>query len=353
MKRRIIIAITVSFSLFILLSVVLFIGMTYPELRDVNEASNVNRIKTKMAIVENKLENSLNGLVREIDYLGKDISYKYEIDKYLLQDYRKNKDYIEGVYLFNQDRELASKSSIDDQYDSLIENELEEVFFYNQSVWLPLDDDRYIVFVKLSEGAENYLGAIIKLSSFMSLSSDSFGDNVQVLNNFGETIFKTGSVDELSQNNQEKVISSLLNGNENTVHIDEKYYSFTKIDYKALDLYLLVSSLDQEYRWRIRNYVIKAMITAVLLLTFGFLIAWRLNGKIYRIFITTTLSNNYKSNEFVKIDKELKKAIHWIDDVVNHYNELNELKEELMELSKKLPKEGDFTNAKITKKHKS
>ena len=53
------------------------------------------------------------------------------------------------------------------------------------------------------------------------------------------------------------------------------------------------------------------------------------------------------------IKKELDNAILWIDDVVLHYDELNELKEELILLNGKIPQEGDFDAKKETNPKKN
>lgn len=352
MKKRIIMPITLSFSLFILFSFVLIVAMIYPAFRDTSEESEIIRIESETDIIKNDLESELAELVNEISYLGKDLSYEEDIDQYVLQKYRKDTNAIEGLFIFNEARILVSKSSLDDSYDTKLERDLKEMFFYEDKVWIQLEPNKYAIYTKLDHGEDVYLAAIVRFEILIAELVEESEFKMQLINSFGESIYRTGNIDELNKENQQVIISSLPNGNKNTVHMGEKYYSFAKLDYKMLDLYLLVAGMDQAYRWQIRNFIVRTVLMAILVLTVGFLIAWRLYNKLYRVFVTTSLENNYKENEFIKIDAELKKAIFWIEDVVNHYSELNELKEELIELSKKLPKEGDFKNVKVSKAFK-
>lgn len=132
---------------------------------------------------------------------------------------------------------------------------------------------------------------------------------------------------------------SMVDGEVNVQVIDSRRVSYDFIDFGEADIYLRVEEDIQGEFDRSRNYLIILAFISILVEAMAFLFAWKL---IRIIDIEIVRSNLKASNRNVKdLLNKLDETVIWIDDVVNHYDELNLLKDDIIEIRNSLPKDSD------------
>ena len=317
-----------------------FVGLNYSTVNRSLLDQYINDASTHADIYENYVAETFNKLETDIGYLGKDLRYNTERDIYLLQDFVKQQSGVSATYLFDTDKHLIGEAGKEHKYRFLIEEEIQEKFFYEPYVWTHLDDDIYILYYKVLSDSALYIGFVVELDLLLDKISENPTQDISIINDFGLSVTQTlisrkDDINELNFRNQ------LLEGHEETVMEASSFYSFKPVDINGVNLFLLYKNSQQEYSNTRRKFLLRNFLLALFMISFVLLQGWQLIKKLYDLFIHAVVKNNYKIKEFSQIKDELNKAIHWVDDVVKHYDELNALKEELIVLSHNIPEEGE------------
>jgi len=315
-------------------------GLNYSTLNNSLLDQYLNDANTHADLYESYVAETFNKLETDSAYLGKDIGYNAERDIYLLQDFVKEQPGVSATYLFDTDRHLIGEAGKEHDYRLLIEEEIKEKFFYEPYVWTHLEYDTYILYYKVISDSSQYIGFVVELDLLLNKISNNPTQEISIINDFGQSVTQTligrkDDINEMSFRNQ------LLEGHEETLMDQSCFYSFKPVDIDGINLFLLYKNSQQEYSNTIRKFLLRNILLSLFMISFVLLQGWQLIKKLYDLFIHAVVENNYKIKEFSSIKGELNKAIHWVDDVVKHYDELNALKEELIVLSHKIPEEGE------------
>lgn len=351
MKRKIRVYVLIAFGSFMILSIALFVLGHYSIVKNSYEDKFLDESMMDTKLIESELTYKLKLLEQDTSYLGQDLTYLYEKPIYLIQEFLKSHQGIEAIYLYDETQTQIGVYKVDDGYDSVVQNIIKELFFYTPIVWTEIEDNIYCVTYKLPTSKAYYLGYIVNMEKYLSdFTSDRFYQGT-VFNSFGRSVVSTlnGRTEGLGD---EVFKETLLNGHSETGIYDDRIISYRKINYEGLDLFLYLENSTQEYVGLLRLYKVRILAISLFLVTIGAIVGWKLSNGMYGIIVIEALSGEHKAEEFSQIKQELGKAIIWIDDVVMHYDELNELKEELIELNEKLPKEDETHVQRKKSKHK-
>ncbi len=352
MKRQLNYRVFSYFFIFILIAVLIFSVTNYRTFKSTLLLKNEHDVKNNAAIFEQSLRISITDFENKINYLGKDLVYENDRPIYIIGEFARSIKGIESIYIYDKTREIQGRFSENSRYEELIGKQLIDLYFYEPIIWEEIDEGTYIIYSKVTFVKEMYVTLVVNINEYFSEFEENKIDNVRIINSFGKVVAKTlnGSKEDI---NSKEYKDELLNGYVRTEYADGEFVSYRPFDINNLDLFIIYSHSDQEYSGTVRLYLVKVVGISLFLFTFGFLIAWRLIKKIYDSFVITILNEKYNDHEFKKIHKEIYKAIEWIEEVVLHYDELNELKEELIELNTRLPKEGEkYDKTAILKKIK-
>lgn len=338
MKRKIRLYILVAFGFFTILSIGLFVLGHYNIVKDGYKEKYINKLEMDAQLLESELAYNFNVLEQDTIYLGNDLTYLYEKPIYLIQNFLKSHNGIEAIYLFDDTQTQIGVYKVDDGYDTIVQNIIKELFYYTPIVWTEIEDNIYCVSYQLTGTKKYHIGYIVNLENYLSeFTSDRFNQGT-LFNTFGRPVVTTlNGRREILENERYK--ETLLNGHSDTLFTEELIIAYTNVNYEGLDLFLYLQRSKQEYIGLLRLYKVRILAIALFLVTIGTIIGWKLSNGMYGIIVIEALSGEHKAEEFTQIKNELGKAIVWIDDVVMHYDELNELKEELIELNERLPKE--------------
>jgi len=350
MKRRLRYYIFLHFLLFMMICVVVFLGLHYGVVKNNLKAVEETRVVTENQIVAAKLEESLGALESETLYLGKELTYGEERPIYLIQSFLQDHNGIQAIYLYDEGKQKVGVHKEVDGYDEIITRTLSDLFFYSPIVWTKLEDNIYSVYHRVTSGKDYYIGYVIDLREYLDVLTSERVSQFTLYDSYGRVVAysQNGRLQQLSN---ESYKNEMLNGQRKVIQENGLFVAFQPLMVDGVDLLLYHQQSDQAFRGALRQYMVKIIAGVLFLITIGLLIAWKLINKVYAMMTMDALKQNGNTHEFSKIKEELGKAIVWIDDVVMHYDELNALKEELVELNTRLPKEDDG-HVKQSKKHK-
>lgn len=340
MKRRISLQVFLYFGIFIFISALVF---TLGHIRLVdnslqNEA--ITLLESDLKITADRIEETLNNLERDTIYLGKDLTYLYERPIYLIQDFLKGHNGVKGIYLYDEKQEEIGVFKEEDGYDTIVKNIISDQFFYTPIIWTEIDDGLYCISHKVTGQKPYYVAYVLNVTDYLEDFKNNKTIQATLFNPYGRVVLSTlnGRTEDLST---ESYKDTLLNGHQDLRIEGDYFLAYRGIENDYVDFLLYIQEPNQVYRGTMRLYYIRVLSIILLLTTLGSLMAWKLVNKIYNMLVVDALSGDHHAYEFKRIKEELGRAIFWIDDVVMHYDELNELKEELVELNDRLPKEDD------------
>lgn len=352
MKKKINYQIFINFLIYMVISIFIFTTINYSTIKSSLSEKEEIEVESKAIVYETQLRNQIEDLNESILYLGKDLTYENERPIYLIQNFKEKTEGIHSIYLYNSAREITGKYSDNNKYEEFIGKQLKDIFFYEPILWEEIENGLYFIYFKITYKDEKYLSVVLNLNELLSEFENNRTEDIILVNTFGMVISKT--LNASSQNiNQMSIKNEILNGHTKTDYFNSEFISFRPLLIDEVDLFILLKKSDQGYKGDLRIYLVKAYGIGIFLLVLGFLIAWRLIRVIYDYFVLIILSEKYQETEFKKIHDEIIRAIEWIEDVVLHYDELNELKEELIELNGRLPKESErYDKKRLLKKLK-
>ncbi len=350
MKRRLRYYIFLYFLLFMMICVVVFLGLHYGVVKNKLRAVEETRVVTENQIVAAELEETLDTLESETIYLGKELTYGEERPIYLIQSFLQEHKGIQAIYLYDEGKQKIGVYKEVDGHDEIVTRTLSDLFFYSPIVWTKLEDNIYSVYHRVTSRQTYYIGYVLDLQQYMDVLTAERVAQFTLYDSYGRVVAysQNGRTDQLSN---ESYKNELLNGQRKVIQENGQFVAFQPLMVDGIDLLLYHQQSDQAFRGALRQYMVKIVAGILFLITIGLLVAWKLINKVYSMMTVEALKQNGDTHEFSKIKEELGKAIAWIDDVVMHYDELNALKEELVELNTRLPKEDD-EHVKQSKKHK-
>jgi len=306
--------------------------------------------EAQLIVQENYVNGRLNELQRNIEYLGKDIEYDLERDIYLLQNFVNDQKSVSDIYLFDGSYDLLGEAGNNHQYRLLIQEEIEGKFFFDNFIWTHLSDSTYLLYYKMPSEMSKYIGLVVDFDELFENISVSTILDVSIINDFGNVVSQS-QISRQDNINQLSFRNELLEGHQQTMFVEDAFYSFMPVDFDGSNLFVLYQNSQQQYLNEKRRFIIRNILLSLFMMVFCSLQGWQLIKQLNDIFIRTIVDHNYKVKEFTLLREELNRAIHWVDDVVQHYDELNALKEELIVLQRSIPEEGDQDVKKTTKKN--
>lgn len=340
MKRLIRRQVFIFFMFFMILALTFFVMGHYKLIKEQYRNIALQEVDISSQLIAADLEEILGRLEKDAAYLGKDLKYLNEKPIYLIQNFLKQHIGIEAIYLYDEGFHQIGFYKLDDGYDQIVQNIVKELFYYTPIEWVHLKDNMYCMMQSVQGETPYFIGYVIDMENLFETFSLDPSEQATLYDGFGYPIVATlnGRKDKLSL---ETYKEPLLNGERATFSDAGQFISHRSLNYKGIDLFLYLQISDQNYVGALRLYKVRIIAITLFLVTIGLLAAWKLINKLYGLYLIDTLSGQDKAKEFIQIKNELGKAIIWIDDVVLHYDELNKLKEELIELNDKLPKEDD------------
>ncbi len=340
MKKSMGLRIFLSFIIYTTITWLVFAGINYPSVTSAYLDTNIKDLETRTTSIAEALGQVLTDFENEVDYLTRDINHDQQGKRYLIQQFKSTHPSVNAIYLYDHDRQPFLKTSDDDIYEIFMNNEIKELFFYRESEWVALDGGAMAIYYKATHGETFYMSMIVDIQTLIGDALLPYLEDIQIVDSYLQNV----ALSQLGRPSDEvkgKLSSLILKDHIGVSHIDGKFLGYGSVPYKPLDLFIIVTRTDQTYGEKMRSYQVRLIILGFLMMTVGFLVAWRMTKGIYKDLMNQKIKDNYGSGELRQIRDELDRAIHWIEDVVLHYDELNLLKEDLKDLSKKLPKAGD------------
>ncbi len=340
MKREIGYKVLIKLLIVVIVIILSFVTLNYNRINQSLFNQYTTTATSEAKVQESYVRVQLEKLQTDTSYLGKDILYNTERDIYLLQDFIKSQKSVSDIYLFDDDYNFLGEAGKEHQYRQLVKEEIKDKFFYDFFIWSHLENETYFLYYKVPNETSYYLGMVIDLNQLFDQISTNTTTDICIINGFGKSVSQS-QMSRQSDINQLSFRNQLLEGHRLTLFDAKSFYSFLPVDFSGVDLFVLYKNSQQSYLNERRQFIIRNVLLSLFVVTFTLLQGWQLIKRLYALFVHSVVDRNYNVDEFSKIKKELDKAIHWVNDVVKHYDELNELKEELIVLSHSIPEEGE------------
>lgn len=288
---------------------------------------------SQTAIMAQKLTSQLNQFEKDIEYLGKDLSYDQERDIYLIQNFLKNQKGVEGIFLFDSDRQLVGEYG-QLAYKDLIDKDINEKFFYEALIWSYQGQGIYTIYYKVTYSDIMYVGFSLNLNDFADFISTSPYERLAVFDPSGDKVIKTlndpGEFNDLSFKND------MFSGFSQTRFENNAFFSYQAIDHET-NLVLLYQMSDQSYAEVMRRHLLRNILLIGLILAITLLVSWRIIRSLVKYVVVKNLSEKDELKTFKTIHEEITRTISWLDKVISHYDELTVLRQDLELLNKDIP----------------
>lgn len=251
----------------------------------------------------------------------------------------------DGIYDYLIYKEGEIKSFKKRKYDVLeVEKNIESQFFTEDSITGYYKDEigsRVSVFTRVYDSnLEKYAYGLLILENdfFQKFISRSEEFDIYIID--GEFRVMTSTVKEAIDNNIIDAASKAMVDGEESIRVEDgKRIAYDFINFDEADIYLRIEKDISKERSAFRNYIIMFFMISILIEAFAFLFAWKLIRIMDREIVRSHLKSKNKNVKDL-MDK-LDETVLWIDDVVNHYDELNLLKDDIIEIRNSLPKDSD------------
>lgn len=339
--------------LLVFLSFVFFVSLSfnyinYRTIKEWNEKANIEKTRVESYEITKEINDKFADLELSIREASLNININEEPGYYIKKLSLKFPSIIES-YFYSDDYELIYSLKNSSEGFDKIKASLSKYILTNTEMWDVNDDSKYVFHYKFSNGKyENYsMSLIIDIEEF--IASDIEGhDGYEVYDSYFKKINRSNFDGDIVEIDEKK--EAMINGYFDVGISSDEFYSYGSLDSKGLDLYYYYIKDNSDYKTLIRSYYVKNISLTLFLMILSTLVAWRLIGLFHREILKAISSEKYQEHEFSILNKKLRVAIHWIDDVMSHYSELGHLKEELLEIVETLPKEGELHDKKDLKK---
>ncbi|MCT4661815.1 MAG: hypothetical protein N4A40_08150 [Tissierellales bacterium] len=207
---------------------------------------------------------------------------------------------------------------------------------------------RYIL-IKRKYDEKSFIGYIaveINMNEFLDYKLKLELKDIQIFDENYQRVYSNKGLNVLESEVNE-ITKKMIDGETGIGEADGNLTSYGHIDYLDTNLYILISDSMEGVSDGAKQTLYKFGAVAVFLIMLTMLFAWRVLRFIDKKMVELLLKDAYKNHEFLHLSSKLNEAIEWIDDVVLHYDELNRLKDELIEINNELPKEEDVHDKKF------
>lgn len=340
MKTKFNLKIFVSLIAIIVVTSLLIVGINFKIQGDYLREYYLGKARIESYDISASIEESMMELMVNISELRVKLGQNKDID-YIINDYFDKNDNIKGLYIYDDSKKLIYHYDVEANRFNVVTNSADKSQISGLQWWDSSDDSAYIYhsMIQLSEVEENYnLSLIVNIADTIGTITAPY-PNYTVIDpyyNIVNTNLEDNQVLKIDKNTQK-----MVNGYFEQGLSDDGFYSFGTLDVKDIDLYYYYILDSREYKASIRSFIAKNMGIVLFSLSLGLLVGWRMIKSIHREILIALVDKRYQSSEFAILDKKLNLAINWIEDVMGHYYELEQLKEELVEIVDNIPKEGE------------
>lgn len=348
MSKRISFKILLVFVSYVLFVSIVFNYANYNSVKLWNENANIEKTRVESYEVTENLNDKFDDFELSVREVSLNISLNDEPGYYIKKLSQKFPSIING-FLYSDEYIVEYALEKDDENFDKLKNSISKFTLINVEMWDVDDEDIYIFHYKISSGKfENYrISLFIDIEDFVD-SALNETKGYGVYDSYFKKINKGNFDSEIVEINEKK--EAMINGYFDVGTSKDEFYSYGSIDSGDLDLFYYYVKDNSDYKAMIRSFYVKNISITLFLIILSTLVAWRLIGLFHREILKAISSEKYQEHEFSILDKKLRLAIHWIDDVMLHYSELGHLKEELLEIADTLPKEGELHDKKDLKK---
>jgi len=344
MKRRFEFQIMLLIMSFLMIPIIIFSYISYSSIKSESiigaEKTLALEFNNKKELIIEKLEDlrseinridfqNYNGAIKEV---RANIGIIKGVDDVVLVGLNSN------IYSYSEDYLYA------EEIKKSIENTLmvddEQIFRIGVE---NVDNPKYLLIKKYYKNAEflGYIGVIFNFSEYISEMEGLTDGSIRVYDDNYYIVYdnKLGHRLEAEINSLTK---KLVDGDSGIEIFDNNLIKYGYFNYLEEDFYLSVGYSMSDIYANVSSLKYKLIAVALMILMLSMLFTWRLIKFIDKKMIELLLADEYKNHEFLNLSHKLQEAIEWIDDVVLHYDELNRLKDELIEINKDLPRKEDI-----------
>lgn len=289
----------------------------YPIIDRVEYNQEVNQTINTSIALQYDLDYTIKSLKLNVESLSKNIdSGDVWLDQAL--SFLENNKSVKEIHLYDTDR-LHDRVQAQREYSvTLDKKSLEGLFFYQPMIVETYDNQNVVAYYK---GKSSYFMLLIDLEGlFESIlpvtkgMSGVYDQHIVPILTKGENL------------NGRTFFNDAAQAGQNNGYTEEVFYAIQKINFENMPLNILVADLDQTYKKHMRLYLVRFLLLSLLLLTTGFLVAWR----IVKVFRQSVLSSRLsKITELSDIKKNINLAINHMGMAAKSFDDINVLKEEL------------------------
>jgi len=305
---------TISWMLVTLVVIGLF---HFPIINRIEYGKELNQSLQTSQSVLNQLDHTFKSLKLDIESFSKDLDGDVLWLDQSLKLLDENKS-IKEVHLFDEDR-LHDRTQV--QKGSMVQLEkksLEGLFFYQSMIVETYDKQRVIIYYK---GKTTYLMLLINLDQLMNPALPTSKGMVGIYDQHSVLITSVGE----RLNGRTFFDDSALKQS-NSGYVEEVFYSIQRINFENMPLNILIANLDQTYRKHVRLYLVRYVLLSLVIITVGFLVAWR----IVKVYQQAVLNKQLgQITELGQIQKNISLAITHMGMAAKSFDDINVLKEEL------------------------
>jgi len=305
---------TISWMLVTLVVIGLF---HFPIINRIEYGQELNQSLQTSQSVLNQLDHTFKSLKLDIESFSKDLDGDVLWLDQSLKLLDENKS-IKEVHLFDEDR-LHDRTQV--QKGSMVQLEkksLEGLFFYQSMIVETYDKQRVIIYYK---GKTTYLMLLINLDQLMNPALPTSKGMVGIYDQHSVLITSVGE----RLNGRTFFDDSALKQS-NSGYVEEVFYSIQRINFENMPLNILIANLDQTYRKHVRLYLVRYVLLSLVIITVGFLVAWR----IVKVYQQAVLNKQLgQITELGQIQKNISLAITHMGMAAKSFDDINVLKEEL------------------------
>ncbi len=348
MSSRISFKIILFFVSFVLLVALLFNYANYTSIKEWNEEVNIEKTKSKSYEITEDINKKFTDFEISIREMALNINLSDE-PGYYINKLALSFPSIENIFLYSDEFSVEYAVEKSEEDFRKIEKSISKYTLLNSSMWDTDGESLYIFHYNLTSGKyQNYrVSIIINIRDFIGEILEG-EENYEVYDSYFKSLNSSNFNDQTINIDTNKEL--MVNGYYEAGISDGEFYSYGSIDASGLDLFYYYTKNNSDYKAMARSYYIKNISLTIFLVILSTLVAWRLIGLFHREILKAISSEKYQENEFSILDRKLRVAIHWIEDVMNHYSELGHLKEELLEIVETLPKEGELHDKRDLRK---
>lgn len=348
MKTKFNLKVFILVILIISITSILIVSTNYIQYVKNLEVHYLGKARVDSYDITSNIESTLETLMMDIKELKLSLSQNEDLE-YEINDFMNSNDYIEGIYIYENPENLQFSVDLELQRYDKVKISFEKNPIEGISWWDYSDGKDYVFHskVKLSKFETNSnISIIIDMNRLMKDMTDNY-PNYKVSDayyNVVNTSDDKGELLKIDQNTQK-----MVNGYFDQVRGSDGFYSYGSLDVEDLELYYFYILDASDYKSGIRGFFVRNFGISLFSISIGLLIGWRMIKMIHKEILKAIVDKRYQSSEFAILDKKLKIAINWIEDVMGHYYELEHLKEELTEIVDNIPKEGELHDKEDTK----